>query len=86
LFRYIEGGSVITDRKRTPYIPRDLYAMTLDEIAAETGMSKKNVMMTIQRGLRKLAARPALLSRLLELSALRQQVAAERKGDSEEAA
>lgn len=77
---------MITDRKRTPYIPRDLYAMTLDEIAAETGMTKKNVAMTIQRGLRKLAARPALLAGLLELSALRQQVAAERQGDTKEAA
>jgi hypothetical protein len=42
--------------------------------------------MTIQRGLRKLAARPALLAGLLELSALRQQVAAERQGDTKEAA
>jgi DNA-binding transcriptional regulator GbsR (MarR family) len=77
---------VITDRKRTPYIPPDLYAMTLDEIAAETGMTKKNVAMTIQRGLRKLAQRPALFSLLLELSALRQQLAAERQRDPKEAA
>jgi hypothetical protein len=77
---------VITDRKRIPYIPRDLYAMTLDEIAAEIGSTKKAVAMTIQHGLRKLAQRPALFARLLELSALRQQLAAERERNPKEAA
>jgi hypothetical protein len=78
------GDSVITDRKRMPYIPPGLYAMTLDEIAAEIGSTKKAVAMSIQTGLRKLAKRPELFTRLLELSALRQQVAAQRQRLEEE--
>jgi DNA-directed RNA polymerase specialized sigma24 family protein len=74
-----EGGcAVISDRARKPFIPRLEYAMTLEDIAAELGTTKKNVSMTIQRALRKLAARPAAFRKLLELSALRQEVIANR--------
>lgn len=67
------------DGKRIPHIPRDLYAMTLEEIAAELGSTKKAVAMNINSALKKLSRRPEMFRSLLELSALRQQVAAQRQ-------
>jgi transcriptional regulator len=53
---------------------RDL-PMTLDQIAAELGTTKKNVVMTLRRGLKKISRRPESLRRLRELCELRNKIA-----------
>lgn len=49
-------------------------AMTFDEIAAELGTTRQNVSMLYESGMRKLASRPHVMRKLLELARERQRL------------
>lgn len=61
-------------------VPRDQYAMTLEEIAQEMNMTKGQVGMVIARVLKKLGQKkPQALARMSDLCAMRQEIKQRRR-------